>query len=39
MRVDVKADFYLRVAPNSDGISMAAQTLGTRTNRVEELKS
>ncbi|GIU27722.1 flotillin family protein [Shewanella hafniensis] len=38
MRVDVKADFYLRVAPNSDGISMAAQTLGTRTNRVEELK-
>lgn len=38
MRVDVKADFYLRVAPNSEGISMAAQTLGTRTNRVEELK-
>lgn len=38
MRVDVKADFYLRVAPHSDGISMAAQTLGTRTNRVEELK-
>jgi flotillin len=38
MRVDVKADFYLRVAPNTEGISMAAQTLGTRTNRVEELK-
>ncbi|MBB1440791.1 flotillin family protein [Shewanella sp. SG41-4] len=38
MRVDVKADFYLRVAPNAEGISMAAQTLGTRTNRVEELK-
>ncbi|MCD8552248.1 MAG: flotillin family protein [Shewanella xiamenensis] len=38
MRVDVKADFYLRVAPNADGISMAAQTLGTRTTRVEELK-
>ncbi|MCL1089169.1 flotillin family protein [Shewanella profunda] len=38
MRVDVKADFYLRVAPNSEGISMAAQTLGTRTTRVEELK-
>lgn len=38
MRVDVKADFYLRVAPNEDGISMAAQTLGTRTTRVEELK-
>lgn len=28
MRVDVKADFYLRVAPNANGISMAAQTLG-----------
>ncbi|QDP02809.1 flotillin family protein [Thalassotalea sp. PS06] len=38
MRVDVKADFYLRVAPNTEGISMAAQTLGTRTMRVEELK-
>jgi len=38
MRVDVKADFYLRVAPNVEGISMAAQTLGTRTMRVEELK-
>jgi uncharacterized membrane protein YqiK len=38
MRVDVKADFYLRVAPNSSGISMAAQTLGTRTTRAEEVK-
>ena len=38
MRVDVKADFYLRVAPNSEGISMAAQTLGTRTTRAEEVK-
>ncbi|MCV2885640.1 SPFH domain-containing protein [Aestuariibacter sp. AA17] len=38
MRVDVKADFYLRVAPHAEGISMAAQTLGTRTMRVEELK-
>ena len=38
MRVDVKADFYLRVAPNLDGISMAAQTLGTRTMRIDELK-
>ncbi|WP_144211646.1 flotillin family protein [Shewanella donghaensis] len=38
MRVDVKADFYLRVAPSKEGISMAAQTLGTRTMRVEELK-
>jgi len=39
MRVDVKADFYLRVAPHFEGISMAAQTLGTRTMRVQELKS
>lgn len=38
MRVDVKADFYLRVAPHQEGISMAAQTLGSRTMRVEELK-
>ncbi|MBU3023294.1 flotillin family protein [Aestuariibacter sp. A3R04] len=38
MRVDVKADFYLRVAPNESGISMAAQTLGTRTTRAEEVK-
>lgn len=38
MRVDVKSDFYLRVAPHEEGISMAAQTLGTRTMRVEELK-
>lgn len=39
MRVDVKADFYLRVAPHFEGISMAAQTLGTRTMRVQELKA
>ncbi|GIU41232.1 flotillin family protein [Shewanella colwelliana] len=38
MRVDVRADFYLRVAPSIEGISMAAQTLGTRTTRVEEVK-
>ena len=38
MRVDVKADFYLRVAPSASGISMAAQTLGTRTTRAEEVK-
>ncbi|AQS37744.1 hypothetical protein Sps_02592 [Shewanella psychrophila] len=38
MRVDVRADFYLRVAPNAEGIAMAAQTLGSRTTRVEEVK-
>ncbi|WP_028774742.1 flotillin family protein [Shewanella waksmanii] len=38
MRVDVRADFYLRVAPSAEGISMAAQTLGSRTTRVDEVK-
>lgn len=38
LRVDVRADFYLRVAPNKESIAMAAQTLGTRTIRVDELK-
>lgn len=38
MRVDVRADFYLRVAPNAEGIAMAAQTLGSRTTRVDEVK-
>lgn len=38
MRVDVKADFYLRVSHTQEGISMAAQTLGRRTLEVEELK-
>ena len=38
MRVDVRADFYLRVAHTAEGISMAAQTLGRRTLVVEELK-
>lgn len=39
MRVDVKAEFYLRVSPTTNGISMAAQTLGSRTMHVEEVKS
>ena len=39
MRLDVTADFYVRVKPNSQGISMAAQTLGTKTMRSEELKA
>jgi flotillin len=38
MRVDVKADFYLRVSPDSDGIAMAAQTLGQKTRNVDELR-
>ncbi|HYH40242.1 MAG TPA: flotillin domain-containing protein [Azospirillum sp.] len=38
MRVDVIAEFYVRVAPNSDAISIAAQTLGSRTMKAEGLK-
>jgi uncharacterized membrane protein YqiK len=38
MRVDVAAEFYLRVKPNSDAIATAAQTLGHRTMNPEELK-
>lgn len=38
MRVDVKADFYLRVSPDLDGIAMAAQTLGRRTQDVNKLR-
>jgi uncharacterized membrane protein YqiK len=38
MRVDVIAEFYVRVAPNPDAIAIAAQTLGARTMRAEGLK-
>jgi flotillin len=39
MRVDVKADFYLRVKPDDEGIATAAQTLGKRTMNVEEVRT
>ncbi|MEM7571108.1 MAG: SPFH domain-containing protein, partial [Pseudomonadota bacterium] len=39
MRVDVLAEFYVRVQPSSDAISAAAQTLGLRTMQPQELKS
>lgn len=38
LRVDVKADFYLRVQPTIEGISKAATTLGERTQKPEEVK-
>ncbi len=38
MRVDVVAEFYVRVQPTEESIANAAQTLGTRTVRPDELK-
>ncbi|OYX66253.1 MAG: flotillin [Sphingomonadales bacterium 32-64-17] len=38
LRIDVKAEFYVRVKPDADAIAMAAQTLGMRTMQPEMLK-
>ncbi len=38
MRVDVLAEFYLRVQPTSESIAAAAQTLGQRTMQPDALK-
>ena len=38
MRVDIGAEFYLRVKPDSSSIALAAQTLGNRTNDATELR-
>ncbi|MDA0782511.1 MAG: SPFH domain-containing protein [Proteobacteria bacterium] len=38
MRVDVVAEFYVRVQPTANAIANAAQTLGNRTLHREELK-
>lgn len=38
MRVDVQAEFYVRVKPDANSIAQAAQTLGDRTMMSEELK-
>lgn len=38
LRVDVEAEFYLRVKPDDDGIATAAQTLGTKTMNKAELQ-
>lgn len=38
LRIDVKAEFYVRVKPDATAIGMAAQTLGQRTMQPEALK-
>jgi uncharacterized membrane protein YqiK len=38
MRVDVIAEFYVRVAANATSVAAAAQTLGLRTMEPEQLK-
>jgi uncharacterized membrane protein YqiK len=38
MRVDVQAEFYVRVKPDAEAISTAAQTLGRRTMEPTMLK-
>ena len=37
MRVDVEAEFYVRVRPERTAVSMAASTLGRRTLEAENL--
>jgi uncharacterized membrane protein YqiK len=38
LRIDVKAEFYVRVRPDAQAIAMAAQTLGLRTMQPDALK-
>ncbi|RZL95902.1 MAG: flotillin family protein [Variovorax sp.] len=38
MRVDVIAEFYVRVATHADAVAAAAQTLGVRTMEPDQLK-
>ena len=38
LRIDVKAEFYVRVKPDAQAIATAAQTLGLRTMHPEALK-
>lgn len=38
LRIDVKAEFYVRVKPDAGSLAMAAQTLGLRTMQPEALK-
>lgn len=38
MRVDVQAEFFVRVKPTEDAVADAAQTLGQRTMHPERLK-
>ena len=38
MRAEMTAEFYVRVAPNIESVSIAAQTLGNRTLEPDHLK-
>jgi uncharacterized membrane protein YqiK len=38
LRIDVKAEFYVRVKPDAQAIAVAAQTLGMRTMNPDALK-
>ena len=38
MRAEVTAEFYVRVAPTNEAVSIAAQTLGNRTLEPDHLK-
>ncbi len=38
MRVDVAVDFYIRVRKDPDNVTIAAQTLGRKTGKPEELR-
>ena len=38
MRVDVAVDFYIRVRKDTENVSVAAQTLGRKTGRPDEMR-
>ncbi|MDW6023093.1 flotillin domain-containing protein [Mesorhizobium sp. BAC0120] len=38
LRVDIGAEFYVRVRPDAESIALAAQTLGDLTNDAEKLR-
>lgn len=38
LRVDIGAEFYVRVKPDAESIALAAQTLGELTNNAEALR-
>lgn len=38
MRIDIICEFFVRVIPTKDGVSIAARTLGERTQSAAELK-
>ncbi|MEW6438422.1 MAG: flotillin domain-containing protein [Pseudomonadota bacterium] len=38
MRVDIGAEFYVRVKPDTSSIALAAQTLGNRSNDTDQLR-